>query len=55
MQKMCLAQNWRGNRLVKFIFGVTKTWNAPWCSRLQCNQVKGIMLCCSLALCSCSR
>jgi len=24
---MWLAQNWRGNRLVKFIFGVTKTGN----------------------------
>jgi len=23
-------QSWRGKRLVKFIFGVTKTWNAPW-------------------------
>jgi len=24
-----LAQSWRGKRLVKFIFDVTKTWNAP--------------------------
>jgi len=27
---MWLAQNWRGNRFAKFIFGLTKTWNAPW-------------------------
>jgi len=27
-----LAQSYGGDRLVKFIFGVTvmKTWNAPW-------------------------
>jgi len=25
-----LVQSWHGNRLVKFIFGVMKTWNAPW-------------------------
>jgi len=24
------VQSWHGNRLVKFIFVVTKTWNAPW-------------------------
>jgi len=30
IQKRWLTQSWRGNRLVKFIFGMTKTWNAPW-------------------------
>jgi len=25
-----LAQSWHGNRPVKLIFGMTKTWNAPW-------------------------
>jgi len=30
IQKMWLVQSWCGNRLVKFIFGMTKTWNAPW-------------------------
>jgi len=43
-KKRWLAQSWRGNRLVKFIFGVSKAWNAPdwyrtefvevWCYRL---------------------
>jgi len=25
-----MAQSWCENRLVKFIFSVMKTWNAPW-------------------------
>jgi len=28
-KKRWLVQSWCGNRLVKFIFSVTKIWNAP--------------------------
>jgi len=28
-EKRCLAKNWYGNRLIKFIFGVTKNGMHP--------------------------